>query len=626
MKLASIRIKGMHNVVDKTYDLSDFNYLYGDNGAGKSTVLQAIQLALLGYIPGTKKLSSEIFKHSNSASNTMGVRLIISDDSEYNHIQIERTWVNTGKSIVTDVNITPEDTDIDELIGDLKLPILDFSEFKSMTANKLKDWFINYLPPSKQPIEWDITFRRCLGDFNLSAESKEAVYDQINKLLNIAENHANQIDAVRAINEHLKSEVSFKKGRIEQLQSTIQSLVYYDDSDLSNVDALQNELTRLNEELQQLNAIKPVLEQYISSKSKFDTFISENDYNFNVNLEANPDYLKLNAAFSDKSEKIRDIRNEANKLNVERSQISAEMMANERILSSNGMCPYTDTKCDTIQSKIDDIYASNDILTTKLSKIDTDILNANHQIEYLMQENNKISAEIMNLKSLYRQYDVLKSAVPEAPLIDGKPYDGSQSVDAISSNIYDISVRKSQLEDQLIKAKANAKYDELFDKLTKEVAIWTEVVNVYKAWIALTDVNGLQTRLMHQPFVNLAKVMTKYLNIFFHNDSVSAEFNLSSKANSFGFGMNIDGIYLDFDLLSSGEKCLYTISLITALIEASSPKLPIILIDDLLDHVDDNKIQILFDTLYKTKDIQIILAGVQKCLHPDANKFVIEVK
>lgn len=626
MKLASIRIKGMHNVVDKTYDLSDFNYLYGDNGAGKSTVLQAIQLALLGYIPGTKKLSSEIFKHSNSASNTMGVRLIISDDSEYNHIQIERTWVNTGKAIVTDVNITPEDTDIDELIGDLKLPILDFSEFKNMTANKLKDWFINYLPPSRRPIEWDTTFRQCLEDFNLSAESKETVCDQINKLLNIAKNNANQIDAVRAINEHLKNEVSFKKGRIEQLQSTIQSLVYYDDSDLSNVDALQSELTKLNEELQQLNAIEPALKQYIASKAKFDTFVSENDCNFNVSLEANPEYLKLNATFSDKSEKIRAIRDKVNQLNVERSQISAEIMANERILSSNGMCPYTNTKCDTIQSTIDDIYANNDTLTAKLSKIDTDVLNANHQIQYLMQENEKISAKIINIQSLYRQYDIFKSSVPEVPLIDGKPYDGSQSVDAISSNIYDISVRKSQIEDQLIKAKANAKYDELFDKLTKEVAIWTEVVNVYKAWISLTDVNGLQTDLMHGPFATLAKVMTKYLNIFFHNDSVSAEFNLSSKANSFGFGMNIDGIYLDFDLLSSGEKCLYTISLITALIEASSPQLPIILIDDLLDHVDDNKIQILFDTLYKTKDIQIILAGVQKCLHPDANKFVIEVK
>jgi ATPase involved in DNA repair len=63
MKLSSIRIQGMHNVVDKTYKLNNMNYFVGPNGAGKSTIMQAIQLALLGYIPGTDKrnqLSSSI--------------------------------------------------------------------------------------------------------------------------------------------------------------------------------------------------------------------------------------------------------------------------------------------------------------------------------------------------------------------------------------------------------------------------------------------------------------------------------------------------------------------------------------------------------------------------------------
>ena len=63
MRLTSIRIVGMHKVEDKTYQLKDFNYLYGQNGAGKTTIMQAIQLAILGYIPGTNKTKSDVFRH-----------------------------------------------------------------------------------------------------------------------------------------------------------------------------------------------------------------------------------------------------------------------------------------------------------------------------------------------------------------------------------------------------------------------------------------------------------------------------------------------------------------------------------------------------------------------------------
>ena len=62
MKIKSIYIDGLHNAVNKTYTFNDINYIYGNNGIGKSTILQAIQLALLGYIPGTAKNSREALR------------------------------------------------------------------------------------------------------------------------------------------------------------------------------------------------------------------------------------------------------------------------------------------------------------------------------------------------------------------------------------------------------------------------------------------------------------------------------------------------------------------------------------------------------------------------------------
>ena len=53
MKFKSITITGMHKVDKKTYTFNDdVTYFIGENGSGKSTILEAAELALLGYIPG----------------------------------------------------------------------------------------------------------------------------------------------------------------------------------------------------------------------------------------------------------------------------------------------------------------------------------------------------------------------------------------------------------------------------------------------------------------------------------------------------------------------------------------------------------------------------------------------
>ena len=66
MKIKKITIEGFHNIKDKTYEFDNLTYFNGPNGAGKSSILQALQLALLGYIPGTDKNKTAIFRHSGS--------------------------------------------------------------------------------------------------------------------------------------------------------------------------------------------------------------------------------------------------------------------------------------------------------------------------------------------------------------------------------------------------------------------------------------------------------------------------------------------------------------------------------------------------------------------------------
>ena len=131
---------------------------------------------------------------------------------------------------------------------------------------------------------------------------------------------------------------------------------------------------------------------------------------------------------------------------------------------------------------------------------------------------------------------------------------------------------------------------------------------------------------MKAPFKSLADSITVKLQGLFGSNEIKADFNLEERANSFSFGIIRDDMgYIEFDMLSSGEKCLYTLALVLSLVEMSSADLKLLLVDDLLDHLDSVKIQAVFQTLYDSNGAQIILAGVQQCKHPAAESIVISL-
>lgn len=92
-----------------------------------------------------------IFKHSDGRA--MSVELTVDDDSK--PITITRTWEKKGKDIVANSSISPAVYDTKGIVGSLELPVFNFNEFVGMTANKLKEWFMNFLPAVDAEIDWD---------------------------------------------------------------------------------------------------------------------------------------------------------------------------------------------------------------------------------------------------------------------------------------------------------------------------------------------------------------------------------------------------------------------------------------------------------------------------------------
>lgn len=602
MKIKSITIEGMHNVAEKTYTFDNLNYLYGENGAGKSTVLQAIQLALLGYIPGCDKKNEAIFRHAKSKTLSVTCKL----DNDGKDVVISRSWVGTGKTITKAVDITPEGFTLDDILSDIELPIHNFTEFMNMTANKMKDWFISFLPNEATDINWEEELTKSLGDMKVIDENLI-----VNTLSDLSGLPGTGVDYIRAVNNYCKEQTSFLKGNLQRTQGTIQSLVFYDDceSSLSSAD-IQKEISDIQQKLMKAAKIEQVKKINETIQKQLELIQVSGD-----SLGTDERYAELRIKSNELADMIKKFNADAQDINKKMTDIQVNIRSKQAITSGGGICPYTKSACAEIQDLSSQLNAEIEQLTDELTSLKSSLGNTNLALQSAQATLNQNQKEMDSIARDYQARDQLRAQIQMEELIDGEEV-----------STLELQNRLNELQSQVSKVAANEQYNQLIDKLTADKYRIENTLEVLKVWTKLTDANGLQSTAMMKPFENLASSMDTYLHKMFNRKDISVKFNLSEKANSFSFGLMRDDKYIEFDLLSSGEKCLYTLSLMMCIVAAAKSPLKVIMIDDLLDHLDNKNIAKLFEALYKIKDIQIILAGVKECTASCKDEVVIEVK
>lgn len=615
MKIKSITIEGMHSVAEKTYEFNNLNYLHGKTGVGKSTAMQAIQLALLGYIPGFDKKNEAIIRHAKN--KTISVTCVL--DSSGQDVVLTRSWVDTGKGVTKGVNIEPDTFKIEDILADIELPIYNFSEFMRMTANKMKDWFINFLPNADGEIDWQKELTESLGDMKV-IDTK-----LIDTTLGaIKEFSGTGVEHIRAVNNYMKDQTSFLKGNLQRLQATVQSLVFYDDCDAdADVDSIQKEIARLNEYLVKSAKIEAVKEM--------NKRINEQIASIQVAgtcIEDDPDYAEIKKAVTDTNEMITKFEADMNDILAKKAELDAkvtdlklDIKSKTAVTSGKGICPYTKAECTSIKELVvalDEEIRQDTAQINEHSKKLAELANSYKNSSSALQSAKATLQSKMNEASAiahkYKELSRLKSQIQMEELIEGEEMSSDEIKEKIAS-----------MQNTLTKVAANKKYNELIESLTADKFKTENSMEVIKVWTKLTDANGLQTKMTKKPFTDLAEGMTEYLRKMFNREDISAQFNLSEKANSFSFGVVRDDKYIEFDMLSSGEKCLYTLAIMMCIISRSKSPLKVIMIDDLLDHLDDANANRLFDALYKVKGIQFILAGVKECTSDCKDDIVIEV-
>ena len=595
LKITKVRIMGMHKVQDKTYELNDaVTYFIGENGAGKSTILEAIQLGLLGYIPGYSKTNDGIMKHASSP--VMCIELYI-DDS----IKVIRTWAKLGSSVQAKVEVEGYEGELKDLLGNVDLPVFDFNEFKSMTANKLKDWFITFLPSCADRLDIRAELSNAIGGRAiLNSELIEETVNWCNS------SGSTGLELVRKLNEKFKADQSFTKGQIAKLQGTIQSLVRYDDAIDCDVDSANDSIRQLNSLKSQLMKYNTELAIYQKAKISVDS----------LKAQLPADIYDNDARVLDIKTRIEDLTKKNEVMEADYSDLVKQIRELEQrkatIPKAGSNCPYTGTACPTAQSLVDkyakevaDIDGQIQFKKEELKDYNPAFMQTNRQ--QIMQ----LTAELGTIQSQYDKLIAMNLQLENA-VVGEKPTE---------ITIEEIDAKLSELNNQLIQVAANKKYDELNEQVTADKFKLENELEIYKEWAKLTDANGLQTRLMDAPFQELACDMSSYLSQMF-NKPITARFNLVSKANSFSFGLERDHKYIEFDYLSSGERCLFTLALIVCILNRSNSIIRTILIDDILDHLDSDNASYLFNALKTIDNTQFILAGVKECLDEGITKSV----
>ena len=583
MKLKSIYIDGLHNAVNKTYQLNDLVYLYGRNGAGKTTVLNAIQLALLGYIPGTAKNSREaLLRHSRDGKIT--VRLTLEDGGV--PTVIERKYdAKTSK-----VTIFPDELNPQELLAEIELPIFNFNEFVGQTANKLKDYFIkNILPTSDGGLNWEEILKKGLSGIGVEDVPATLAYG-MGLISGLSGSPVEQVARANAI---FKEEQSFVKSELTRLQATVDSLIYYDDY------SGPRDLTALDTELLSLGVLRDSLIRYQSAESVASQHRVELS-RLKERAEDLGDIEQLNKVHDDYEAQYFALSPSIDELKKTVAEIGATDHTLRKILDGKGICPYTDSVCSNID--LQDIQHQYDFNRTKYDVRSKELQDLLAQQKVMAAELDEVASAVITWKEVHERMDKLQqslAALPPKPNTD--------------MTLQDVDLEIQRCTEDRDKLKANQAYEATIENITK-LKYKSEISNTaLAAWVKLTDINGLQTSLTEKPFEELAYRMTGYIQTMYGNDSLRAKFNISAKANSFSFGLIREDKYIAYDQLSSGEKCLYTLALMICITDNSKCPLKLLLCDDMFDHLDSQAVEGTFAALKNIHNIQFILAGVKEC-------------
>ena len=635
--LKELVIKNYKGTDSKSVNLEEPILITGDNGSGKSSIIEGIIFSLQGYLPNCGRKNAEMFERSN---NGKSLSFQLTSDKG----TITRSLIKTRSSVAENLdatffneNMTLKDKNI--LLKKI-IPVNDnFADVENFLAlsGPEKDSIIYKMTCSKNGIDY-------LKDkLNSKLPSKLAK--------NILERYDENLDISENI-EKIYSEISTEKKIV---QADLRSLENNNISEFREDGTLDN---TINEK------IKTLQDKYISIKSELEMAESSNQKRASLisqekiieaklamgNIKELTDERELlskqliekrNFNKPDRTEELNAIVTELDKILAKGQSLNTSAKQLETIISSNtdmknkikelnkskkcildknilcnNSANFTEAlnvlnksineeslEFNSLNKSLDDTRALYKNARIKKEKLLKNIEKDKLDYELIKAEIQKIEAKIEAIDSKinkYKDFDIEKKSISKA--LKALPLNKDTSLLSKQLTYLQEQIKKhEEKREKDLKIRQNIMWQEKIHEQIEEKSQQNENLKTMERILSTIKKEIINSGI--QPFVNDMNTFLTELNVPYR-----VFIECSKKKVLYGFEKENK---ISFSNLSKGESLMFMIALMAAIYKREPDTLKLLCIDN-LENLDKNNLT----ELFKSKDIlkkyfdNIIFAGV----------------
>ncbi|MCR3758473.1 hypothetical protein KYB31_05615 [Clostridium felsineum] len=694
MKIKEITMNGFKNN-DTVQELTGFDLFTGSNGKGKSSRLQAIALAMMGYIPQYGKNLADIYKLASSKEIDVGLKL--DNNFSFNRSILRKTStkrktgekeIKYGEELILtpslgEKKIADKEARVKSELGNFPM-MLDFQDFLNMSDNEKRKFIYSLTGVNANTWNKD-SIQKYLEKKLLTLElqvKKPEQYEGMKTIINeVMNDYVDGIDVQIAIENlvyRAKEKLSYYKENALKTEGTVQKLAELKNSTDIEGDfkEVQDELKSLQDKLMQTEKLmststerKKVIDNRLNKINilkieiaNLQRFKPSNDlHSLNNKIkELNSKLQKENVNYDDK---IKEVVNEIQKLQSElpekqneaqeiirkgtekKTVIETYEKSLKDIASHGGKCLVDSRiKCDKNFSEFKS-YAENLVKNTQiekskllakyrkakseiakiqkkimaLEKSKQDIIaqerNINNKNTSINNEILKVTSQINSIKTdIKLNSEKLKLKQEELSNLQNEMANTEPAVpiDALQKQAAALRSTISNLESEKeLQQKSKNDYENLKKVMLENKTSELNVVLLNQLIDAL-GAKGLQGEIMKQGLEPLKSLVQENLNLLGIKNEFSFICESEKGKEVFQFGwINEKKSFVDFNALSTGQQMILLIAFLVAVIEKKSPKLKVLMIDNLNDLDSINLKNVLSGLkVLSSKLDNIIIAGV----------------
>jgi len=405
-----------------TFTLTGKDLIYGENATGKSAVLQAVALAVQGYLPGGLKRAEDVFQYATGDS--MSVGLMLDNDFEFT-----RTWSKIRKtnkageetvSITQDIQVSPsrgENTNatkemrIFSEIGRFPL-IFDFEELNGMSDGKRRSFIYE------------------IAKFDKSKYNAAFIEDYLMKKTEIITNTellARATAEIKTLMTKFKDDDNFEIS-LESLKSYILNRALEFKAQRLEASAASRKLMEYKNQISETDrGLETARAEYDELDNKIESYSSD--------MATEQAKITESAKLCARADKLRE------KLFMRETQKS----------ESENLIKKLEERKNTFQTdyKIEDAEA----LSVEVKKIDDQYVGLSIKSETLYRKVNKLEGEIYYLdkeKAKYKNACCPVNSEWKCPFDFKKSAEELQiKIDQLSAELQEVSKERKEIQDQM---------------------------------------------------------------------------------------------------------------------------------------------------------------------------------